>query len=502
MNADGASPQERQLVTAVQDALLPAGVVALPAVDIAARYLLGETGRSAGGDWFDAVPLPGDRVALVVGDVVGQGVAAASTMGQLRAVVLSALLTHEHPTPTLGAAAAFAEVVPEARGATVAIAVLDPGSSSLCYSTAGHPPPLIVRADGTGSFLPATGGGPLGTGARAPVAAAPFGPGDLVLLYTDGLVVRPGADPADGRAELRTVATQACREASDPQGTACAAELVCERALDRIALRTGVWDDAAVLAAQRCAPTGDLVLDLPALPDTVRVVRLELGVWLARLRLSAIDQLALQQAVGELVSNAVEHAYPAGVQALRTSVRLRATHAADGCVEIDVVDDGRWVSSPGPHRGLALAAGFVDHLETVPRGRGTHLRLRHRALRTARLLSWERDRPLGVGRAPAETLTVRPGPGRLEVAGAVDALGVDRLAAEVRRATAGPVAPVVVDLSGVSLLCSGAVQVLSDALPGAGPVRAPIVLRAPADSVAGLVLDLARVPYEGVGPAA
>lgn len=488
------------MITAMQDALLPEGVVALPAVDIAARYLLGESGRSAGGDWFDTVTLPDERVALVVGDVAGHGVPAASTMGQLRVVVLSALLAHGHPEPALEAAAAYADVVSEARGATVAIVVVDPGSSSLCYCTAGHPPPLVVGADGSGSFLPATGGGPLGSGTPAPAAAAPFEAGDLVLLYTDGLVVRPGADPVDGRAELRTVVERACREASGPGGAPSAAELACERAMGRLALRTGTCDDAAVLAAQRCTVAAeDLVLDLPALPDTVRVVRLELEAWLARLRLPAIDDLALQQAVGELVSNAVEHAYPAGVRALQTSVRLRAAHTADGYVQVDVVDDGRWAPrAAGSHRGLALASGFVDRLEAVPRDRGTHLRVRHRALRSAGMLTWAGKRRLG---GDGETLTVRrAAPGRLEVAGPVDALGVDRLAAEVRRAAYGPVDPLVVDLTDVSLLCSRAVQVLSDARPGAGPIRARVVLRAPADSVAGLVLDLALVPYEDVRP--
>jgi anti-sigma regulatory factor (Ser/Thr protein kinase)/anti-anti-sigma regulatory factor len=502
VDAKGLRHRDRHLLTAMQDALLPAGVVALPSVDLAARYLISEDDWSAGGDWFDAVALTGGRVALVVGDVVGQGVAAASTMGQLRAVLAAALLTHGDPLAALEAVTDFVEAVPEARGTTAAVAVVDPRSSSLRYCTAGHPPPLVVRADGSAAFLPATGGGPLGSGTALQDADSVLGEGDLVLLYTDGLVVRPDASPASSMGELLAVATEAFLDGDRPSPRfGSAAERTCERTMEQLTRRTGVSDDVTVLAAQRLAvPTEDLVLDLPALPDTVRVVRLELGAWLAGLRLSAIDQLALQQAVGELVGNAVQHAYPAGSQALHTAVRVRASHTEAGHIEVDVEDDGRWLprSPTGAHRGLALARGFVDHLDPVPSRTGTHLRVRHRALRPAHLLTSGPVHALrrGLGRAEAGLTIRRSEGGHLELGGAVDALCVDRLAAEVRRSTAGPGEPVVVDLSEVTLLCSGAVQVLSDAVPGAGTAQAPVVLRAPAGSVAELVLDLTRVPYE------
>lgn len=509
MDREGIRQRDRYVVTAMQDALLPVGVVALPRVDVAARYLLSEDDRSAGGDWFDTVALGDGRVGLVVGDVVGQGVTAASTMGQLRAVLTAALLAREDPVEALEEASRFAAALPEARGATAAVALVDPAAGergSLRYCTAGHPPPLVVRADGSAAFLPVTGGDPLGSGTPLQAAEAALGPGDLLLLYTDGLLVRPDAAAASSLGDLLAAATDACREAA-PAAAGAVAEAACELTLERLTRRTGVADDVTVLAAQLLpSRTEDLLLDLPALPDTVRVVRLELGGWLADLRLSSIDQLALQQAVGELVGNAVEHAYPPGSQALHTSVRVRATHTDAGCIEVDVSDRGRWrPRSPGrTHRGLALASGFVDHLERVPADTGTHLRVRHRALRPAHLLT---ATPGGTG---AETRTVREQPGLsvrrsasgdLALSGAVDPLSVDRLAAEVRRSTAGPDRPVVVDLSAVTLLCSGAVQVLSDAVPGAGSAHAPVVLRTPAGSVAELVLELTRVPYETIeGP--
>ena len=504
MDREGLRQRDRHVVTTMQDALLPGGVIALPRVDVAARYLLCEDERSAGGDWFDAVPLGRGRVGLVVGDVVGQGVGAASAMGQLRAVLTAALLSREDPLAALEDASRFAAAVPEARGATAAVALVDPAGgarASVRYCTAGHPPPLVVRADGSAAFLPVTGGGPLGSGTPLPGADAALDPDDLLLLYTDGLLVRPDAVPGSSLDDLLAVAAGACRDAAQAPAGATA-EDACERTLERLTRDTGVTDDATVLAA-RLLPgaTADLVLDLPALPDTLRVVRLELGGWLADLRLSAIDQLALQQAVGELVGNAVEHAYPAGSHATRTSVRVRATHTDEGCIQVDVADDGRWRprSPDRAHRGLALASGFVDHLEPVPAEAGTHLRVRHRPLRPAPLLTAAAVGLAGRARPGRELpgLTIRRGAGGdLRLGGAVDQLSVDRLAAEVRRSTAGTGPPVVVDLSGVTLLCSGAVQVLSDAVPGMAAVHAPVVLRAPAGSVAELVLDLTRVPHE------
>ncbi len=133
-------------LVALQDALLPEYLPVLPGVEIAGRYLLAEDERAAGGDWYDAVALPDGRVALVVGDVVGHGFAAAAAMGRLRSVAQERLRSGVGLEQVMAALDAFARYVPEATAATVCVLILEPTTGDLEYSTAGHPPPLVVRS--------------------------------------------------------------------------------------------------------------------------------------------------------------------------------------------------------------------------------------------------------------------------------------------------------------------------------------------------------------------
>ncbi|HEX7306840.1 PP2C family protein-serine/threonine phosphatase, partial [Lentzea sp.] len=189
----------RDVVLELQRELLPAGVPVVPRLDIAASYLLADTDTVAGGDWFDAVTLPGGRVGLVVGDVVGHGVAASATMGQLRAVLSEQLAATGDVAAAVRAADSATDRIRGAKAATVCVALLDPSTGTFEYCTAGHPPPLVVRADGQTHYLPVTGTGPLGVGSgRGPgiVRTGRLERGDLVLLYSDGILERPGRELA------------------------------------------------------------------------------------------------------------------------------------------------------------------------------------------------------------------------------------------------------------------------------------------------------------------
>jgi len=168
----------RDVVIALQEALLPKGLPVLPGARIAARYLVAAQDQAAGGDWFDAIPLEGGRVALVVGDVVGHGVAASAAMGQLRAVLRHVLTAEPDPAAALGQLNRFAASDPALRAATLCVVVLSPADGALRYATCGHPPPLVVTPAGMARFLPPTGTGPLGTGS-VPV----LGPGELAAGY-------------------------------------------------------------------------------------------------------------------------------------------------------------------------------------------------------------------------------------------------------------------------------------------------------------------------------
>ena len=182
----------RDVITRLQEALLPMAVPILPRARIAARYLAAGQDRSAGGDWFDALARQDGTVVLMVGDVVGHGVFAAAAMAQLRAVLNELLVAEGDLGIVLDRVDSFAARTPALRASTLALAALDPAAGALRYVTCGHPPPLIVGGDGSSRFLPSTPGGPLGTGAAHQLAADLLRPGELLLLYSDELVERPG----------------------------------------------------------------------------------------------------------------------------------------------------------------------------------------------------------------------------------------------------------------------------------------------------------------------
>ena len=228
--ADERRPAPAGAVAALQEALLPPALPVLPRARIAARYLTAGHDQAAGGDWFDAIPLAGGTVALVVGDVAGHGIAASAAMGQLRSVLDELLAAEPDLGTVLTRAEAFAAGRAALRAATMALAVLDPADGTLRYTTCGHPPPLIISTDGTSRYLPGTRTGPLGTGSAPDLATVTLQPGELVLLYSDGLIKRPNRTVAESMAELAKVAAEAAAAPPrrpvpvpvPPQPTGCA----------------------------------------------------------------------------------------------------------------------------------------------------------------------------------------------------------------------------------------------------------------------------------------
>src|SRR6185437_13524377 len=149
---------------------------------------------------------PDGTVALVVGDVVGHGVAASGAMGQLRAVLQERLADGADLLAALGAVDRFARRLPAAHAATVCVALVDQRDGAITYSTAGHPPPLVISAGGETRYLTVTGGSPLATSGTFPVAADRLEPGDMLLLYSDGVLERHGRDVITSTVELARVA--------------------------------------------------------------------------------------------------------------------------------------------------------------------------------------------------------------------------------------------------------------------------------------------------------
>jgi serine phosphatase RsbU (regulator of sigma subunit) len=192
------SALEREITESLQRSLLPQELPAVPGLDVAVRYLPAGRHATVGGDWYDVVEQPGGSVALVVGDVMGHGVTQAAVMGQLR-LGFRAYLAEGHPLPdVVRHTDRLLHAQGETHTATLALVEVDGAGTAgagrgacLRVLRAGHPPPLHVAATGEAVFL--EGGherllGLPGVVERSLDAPRPVGEGDLVLLYTDGLL--------------------------------------------------------------------------------------------------------------------------------------------------------------------------------------------------------------------------------------------------------------------------------------------------------------------------
>ncbi len=503
---DKRHPVSPGAVAALQEALLPPALPVLPRAQIAARYLAAAQEQAAGGDWFDAVPLADGTVALVVGDVVGHGIAASAAMGQLRSVLDELLAAEPDLHTVLARAEVFATQRPALQAATMALAVLDPGSGTLRYATCGHPPPLIIGTDGTSRYLPGTRTGPLGTGSTPDLATATLQPGELVLLYSDGLIERPNRTVADGMAELAEAAADAAASRPLTSGaTPIPADRVCQLTVELLA-HAGYADDVTTLAAQRLADAvPPLYLELPGKVTSVTTARRAFGAWLDQVDAAAEDRGDLQLAVAEIVTNAVEHAYPPERPGL---VELRAALCDDGSLECQITDRGSWrVPDPSASdrgHGLMVAGQVVDQLQVshppqggMPGTGGTMVTLRHRLCRPAIFAP-------GIGTPaaahhPAPPFTVDIGADgaspRVRAAGPVDISTAGQFARRLLAASAGGTLPLTVDLTNVTNLASAGIRALYRVREQLAAHRQDLTLITVPGSSVALILELAHLPH-------
>ncbi|MFG1926418.1 SpoIIE family protein phosphatase [Cryptosporangium sp. NPDC048952] len=488
----------------LQRELLPDGLPLLPGARIAASYLLADTDFAAGGDWFDAVPLPDGRIGLVVGDVVGHGLTASATMGQLRVLLEEQLLEGNDVIAALRAIDRVARRRPQAHAATVCIAVLDTATGEIQYCTAGHPPPLVLSPDGTARYLPPSGAGPLGTGATFEIRSDRLTEDDVVLLYTDGILERPGRDHAAGTVELARTAGDAMADHIVRNSGLTTVQRVTDQVVEILVRVTGHRDDLTLLAAQRVRPAAPFRWQAPADDVAIREGHVAFARWLTGLDAGAENVRALQLAVCELITNAVKHAY------LRRSdpgpVRLAAELAMDGVLTVDVRDEGQWrETQPVPSErtgglGLVLAEAMVDDLRLATDATGTQATLRHRLRVPTRMLNAEEVSPAGpASEAAPELLLIleQPDEGgpRIRLDGPVTAVTVANLTTELQRRTRSGTRRLTVDLTGVSLLTSAGIGVLTRAQARGQAHGQPLRLHAVTGSPADQILTLVAVPH-------
>ncbi|WP_106402447.1 ATP-binding SpoIIE family protein phosphatase [Actinocorallia populi] len=303
----------------LQRSMLPSVLPRFTGIELTHRYLPASDHARVGGDWFDAIALPGSRVALVVGDVMGHGMRSAAIMGQLRTSVHTLAALDLPPGQLLRQLDGLAQELGENHLATCLYAVYDPVARRVTFANAGHIPPVLVRRDGSAELLQVPPGVPIGVGGVAfePIEFS-VRDGDRLVLCTDGLVEVRGRDLMDGLTELCGV-LDARRLPLDAQ---------CEEVLRT--LRGRQDDDVALLMADLNGIPATRIARwmLRPRPITPARVRRLIRVTLASWGLSDHSEHAELLAT-ELVTNAVRYA--------TRPIELRLLHT-DGLL-VEVSDD-------------------------------------------------------------------------------------------------------------------------------------------------------------------
>lgn len=363
-----ANTQEHTLAETLQRSMLPHSLPESPGVEVAHRYLPAVDG--VGGDWFDVIPLPGARVALVVGDVVGHGLHAAATMGRLRTAVRNFSALDLPPDELLGHLDELASqsdsdelMGPDSRGitnATCIYVIYDPVSGVCSMARSGHPEPALVHSDGTVEYIQVPVSPPLGLNGGLPFETAEITlpENSRIVLYTDGLI--------EDRQRGIDAGQQALREAlALPDRTP---EETCKGVFDTV-LPAQPQDDIALLVARTHLLDPAHVTDWDVPDDSAAVAGIRANVT-RQLNRWGFEDLAFstELVVSELVTNAIRYG--------TAPIRLRLLYDDEHLI-CEVSD----FSSTSPHlrraattdeggRGLFLVAQYTQRWGTRYLARG------------------------------------------------------------------------------------------------------------------------------------
>ena len=357
--------RQHRIAETLQRALLPQDLPSVEGLAFAARYLPAEVGFKAGGDWYDVIPLANGDVGLVIGDVAGHGLEAASVMGQLRMAVRAYALEGHRPADIVAHADAVLRIVAPQELATIVYAEVDPASGRVGLVSAGHPPPIVIGADGA-RYLEPPRQPPIGVARTSTYGelVVELDPGTTIVLYTDGLIDRRDIALDEGMEQLLTAA-------GSDRGRPV--EAVC-RELIKALVPNEATDDIALLAMERLPVRADLFrFTMPAEPAELARMRRALAAWLRGVGVGPAEVNDLVLASAEACSNAIRHAYgpSAGI------VEVEA-YRDDGAIELVVRDFGRWRQrrGPGGGRGLALIEALTPSMHIERGESGTVVTMR------------------------------------------------------------------------------------------------------------------------------
>ena len=343
----------------------------------AARYTPAVPPLEVGGDWYDVIPLPGQRIGVVAGNCVGRGLPAAAIMGQLRSASRAVLLRAPGPAEALTDLDTFASRIPGAECTSVFCAIIDPAAGTVTYSCAGHPPPVLVTAAGQYQLLDGARSLPLAllpADWRRSQETAVLPPGATLMLYTDGLVERRNQSLDKG---IDAAAVTLAERAQDHP------DQIADHIMSAMTPATGYEDDVAVLIYRH--PPAPLTVHVPADdPSCLALLRARLRQWLAAAGIGSREATDIMIAAGEAAANAFEHATtgrPAGAASVQITLTARA---APSMVQLTVADTGSWRSPPADREqpapgtrghGVIFMHALMDDVTIDPSAHGTTVTL-------------------------------------------------------------------------------------------------------------------------------
>jgi serine phosphatase RsbU (regulator of sigma subunit)/anti-sigma regulatory factor (Ser/Thr protein kinase) len=363
------SDRSRIVIEAFQRTFLPEVLPFLPGIRVATRYLPAATAVGVGGDWFDTFVRPEGDIALVIGDVAGHGLPAASLMGKMRNALRAHALAGGTALDILLRADEFHRHFGDGELVTLLIGLLGRDLHTFRYVSAGHPPPLVVGPEGAAfASDDHRANPPLGLPQPPSFVEEEvvMQPGTSVLLYTDGLIERRDESLDSGLERLRSTSERVLRGPALNDGITAL--------LEGVIAGPRPTDDVALMLLHRDAvPATVLEFAVDARARSLLTIRRAVSRWLEDLEVPDGVAKEIVMGVHEASANVVEHAYgPAG-----GTITITATQEGD-LVEVLVRDSGTWRGSSRGDRGngLRLMRGLMDDVRVDTSQTGTVVVLR------------------------------------------------------------------------------------------------------------------------------
>jgi len=350
--ADRAHRRAHDLSVRIQKGLLPTRLLQPRGIQIAARYEAASEAFEVGGDWYDTIDLGESRIGVVVGDIVGHGIEAMTSMGRLRTAFATLALKYDDPADLLTEVDGLVGGPDGAGYATVFYAIVDTGQGAIGYASAGHPPGLLLSPSGQSTWLDQGQSQPLFGQPSVPRrrGSAMLESGGTLVLYSDGLIERRGESLDVGLSELERVITEMAEWRP---------ERICDELFSHFGVDASRADDAVVLVVKSELDHHEVYREtFPARPEELRQIRSSIRSWASSRHLPPATRDDLLIAIGEATANSVRHAYRNSKPGV---VEIIIKPVGEG-LEVAVSDRGIWQAASGPSRNPGMGRFIIRSL--------------------------------------------------------------------------------------------------------------------------------------------